>query len=154
DEALVQVAGLVDPAVVVVAAAQDALLGGGGGAGVGEADVGVEGDAVALGVEGVAGGLGLVGATEWGAADGLAADRLLLLEHADAIPELDVLADRAHHHVAAAGRPGGLAGGRAHPDELVHERGVGDLGVGGAVAEGEQVAGVGLGAAVARRGLE
>ena len=63
-QALVEVAGLVDAAVVVVAAAQDPLVGGRGGARVGEADVRVERDPLAVRVEVVVGVLVLVGAAE------------------------------------------------------------------------------------------
>jgi hypothetical protein len=54
DQALVELAGGVAAAVVVVAAADDALVVGRGRTRVGQADVGVDGDALALAVEVVA----------------------------------------------------------------------------------------------------
>ena len=74
------------------------------------------------------------------ARDAVAADHLLLLEHPDAIPELDVHADRADDQVRAAGGPRRLAAAALDPDQLIHHGGVGDVGVRGPVAEREQVA--------------
>jgi hypothetical protein len=73
----------------------------------------------------------------------VAADDLLLLVQGGAVPELDEHADDADRLVAAAHGPGGLAVGGADPDQLVHQRLVGDVEVGRAVLEAEQVAVVG-----------
>ena len=69
-----------------------------------------------LGSARIVGVLELSGAAERGAADAVAADHLLLLEHPDAIPELDVHADRARDQVGAAGGPRRLAAG-LDPDQ-------------------------------------
>src|SRR6202012_1708957 len=120
---------------------QDALVLRRRGARVGEADVGAEGDALAVWVEVVTWVFELVGAAEPRAGDAVAPDHVGLLEHPDPVPELDVHADRADHLEGAAVGPGGFAGARGHPDELVHQLGVGGVRVGGAVAEAEEVAG-------------
>ena len=64
-------------------------------AGVGQADVGVELDPLAVGVLGVVGIGELVGHAERRAADLLAADQRLLLGEAGAVPELDEHPDDA-----------------------------------------------------------
>ena len=68
----------------------------------------------------VAGSWNSLGAAERRARDAVAADHLLLLEHPDAIPELDVHADRADDQVRAAGGPRRLAAAAPDPDQLVH----------------------------------
>jgi len=77
---------------------------------------------------------------ERGAAGLVAADDLLLLVQGGAVPELDEHADDADGLVAAAHRPGGLAVVGPDPDQLVHQPPVGDVEVGRAVLEAEQVA--------------
>src|SRR5580693_2007059 len=84
-QTLVEVARLVETSVIVVATAHDALIGGGGGTWIGEAYMGVQRDALAERVEVVAGILKLVVSAQRRAADAIAPDHVLLLEHAHAI---------------------------------------------------------------------
>src|SRR5215213_11444081 len=91
----------------------------------------------------VAGVVGLAVLAERGAAGLVAADDLLLLVQGGPVPELDEHADDADRLVAAADRPGRLAVAGADPDQLVHQALVGDVEVGRAVLEPEQVAVVG-----------
>jgi hypothetical protein len=142
-QALVEPPGGVEAAGEVEAAAQDAAAGGLGGARVGHADVGVQGDAAAGRVLGVAGVVALAVLAQRGPAGLVAADDLLLLVQGGAVPELDEHADDADGLVAAAHRPGGLAVVGPDPDQLVHQLPVGDVEVGRAVLEAEQVAVVG-----------
>src|SRR5829696_8770791 len=146
----------VEAAGEVEAAAQDAAAGRLRGAGVGHADVGIERDPPAGRVVGVAGVVGLAVLAERGPGGLVAADDLLLLVQGGAVPELDEHADDADRLVAAADRPGRLAVVGPDPDQLVHQALVGDVEVGGAVLEAEQVAvarlaghGPGVGAVVA-----
>src|SRR5215212_2494480 len=139
-QALVEPAGGVEAAGEVEAAAQDAAAGRLGGARVGHADVGVQGDPPPGRVVGVAGVVGLAVLAERGPGGLVAADDLLLLVQGRAVPELDEHADDADRLVAAAHRPGGLAVVGPDPDQLVHQPPVGDVEVGRAVLEAEQVA--------------
>jgi hypothetical protein len=112
----------------------------------------VEWDPLALRVRRIVRVLELGGPSQRRAGHAVAADHLLLLEHPDPVPELDVLADRADDHVGPARRERGLVG--VGPDELSHQRWIGHVGVGGAVAEGEQVARGRVRIRVAPGGLE
>src|SRR5215213_7963636 len=141
---LVEPAGGVEAAGEVEAAAQDAAAGRLGGARVGHADMGVQGDPPAGRVVGVAGVVGLAVLAERGPGGLVAADDLLLLVQGGAVPELDEHADDADRLVAAPDRPGRLAVVGPDPDQLVHQALVGDVEVGGAVLEAEQVAVAGL----------
>ena len=72
-----------------------------------------------LGSEAIVGVVGLLGAPQRRAGALVAADHQLLLGARDAVPELDAVADDAHHLVGAAGGPRRLAGARPH--DAVHE---------------------------------
>ena len=68
------------------------------------------------------------------------ADDLLLLDERGAIPALDEHADDPDHLIGSPRRPGGFVGIRLHPDDLIDQRLVAGVEVGGAVLESEQVA--------------
>src|SRR6478735_7518611 len=107
---------------------------------VGEPDMGVELRALAFGIVGIGGLVIFAPAAEGRAARLLAAHDRFLLAKRRTVPALDEIADDPHRLVAAVMGPFRLAGARSHPDEMVHQRLVGGVGVGGAVAEAQQVA--------------
>src|SRR5262249_37082675 len=132
----------------------DALVGGGRRARVGEADVAVERDALALGVKRQLRVLELVRAAERRAGVAGPPDHLLLLTQADAVPELHVHPADAHALAGSAARPRRAGGAPRGPGEAIHERAVAHVGVGRAVAEREQVARGVVGRGPAARALE
>ena len=70
-----------------------------------------------------------------------AADDVFLLLQRRAVPALHEIADDAHHLVGAADRPLRLALALPGPDDALHQRRIAGIGIGGAVAEAEEVAG-------------
>src|SRR4030095_208743 len=106
----------------VEAAAQDPRALGLGGTRSREADVRVHGDAIALGTALVVRAVELLARAQRRARPLVAADHELLLGARDAVPELDAVADDAHHLVGAADRPGRLAGAAPDPRDALHLR--------------------------------
>jgi hypothetical protein len=140
DEALVELARLVEPAVIVEAATEKALASRRRGPRVGEPDVRVELDPLPVGVQVVPRILELALAAQRSAGVTDPADHVLLLVEPDAVPELHMHTDDADDLVGASRGPGGLAG--AGPHELLHQRRIVGRRVRGTVSEREQVPGV------------
>ena len=115
---------------------------------VGQPDVGVERDPLAVRVIAVGRVVHLAALAQWRAGPLRATDDRLLLAERRPVPSLDEHADGPRDEVGAADRPIRLALALADPDQLVHERGVGGGRVRGPVLEAEQVASGGRGAAV------
>ena len=115
----------------------------------------VQRDPLALRVVGVVGVVGLVGLAERSAVELLAADELLLLGEAGAVPALHEGADQADGLVAAAHGPRGLDAAvavGADPDEVRRVVALAHVEVGGAVLEAEHVPVLGVTRALVRLG--
>ena len=113
-------------------------------AGVGEPHVAVSGQGFAFGVGGVVGNIAFVFHAQRGAAVFFAAEDGLLLLQRGSIPKFYEMADKAHGLVAAVFGPGRFVFAvfsHAAPHYSIGGFGLGHIGIAGAVAETEQVAG-------------